>query len=95
MKSSGVRVFIIQFGVISVSFFCTQDVYSGQMSTCEQNILSLTNGLQHGEYYMGPVLPLVSPSPVKRMKEFLAKSVDSSEFVTMKILNFSSNNGKT
>ena len=50
-------------------------------------IISLTNGLQQGEYYMGPVLPSVSPSPMKNIKEYIAKRVDSEQFVTMKILS--------
>ena len=60
----------------------------------EQGILSLTNGLQHGEYYLGPALPFVSPSPVRAMKEYLAKNINTSEFVTMKILNLSTPHGK-
>ena len=60
----------------------------------QQGVLSLTNGLQHGEYYIGPVLSLVSPSPIRTIKEHLAKNVNTSEFVTMKILNFTSLKGQ-
>ena len=59
----------------------------------QQTLISLTNGLQHGEYYLGPPLALVSPSPVRSIEEHLAKDVNTSEFVTMKILNFSSPSG--
>ena len=54
----------------------------------------LTNGLQQGEYYIGPRVPSVSASPVKSIQEYLGKKVDSDEFVTMKILSLMSPNGK-
>ena len=53
----------------------------------------LTNGLQQGEYYIGPRFPSVSASPVKSIQEYLGKRVDSEEFVTMKILSLMSPNG--
>lgn len=54
----------------------------------------LTNGLQQGEYYIGPRIPSVSASPVKSIQEHLGKKVDSEEFITMKILSLMSPNGK-
>lgn len=59
----------------------------------ESDILSLTNGLQQGDYYIGPRLPSVSASPVRNISEYLARKVDSNEFFTLKMLKFSSING--
>ena len=60
----------------------------------ESDILSLTNGLQQGDYYVGPPLPSVSASPVRNISEYLARKVDSNEFFTLKMLKFSSRNGE-
>lgn len=51
--------------------------------------LHLTNGLQSGEYLIGPRLNTVSPSPVKSISEIIAKKTDGDDFVTMKILSLS------
>ena len=53
------------------------------------HLLHLTNGLQSGEYYIGPRLNTVSPSPVRSVSEYIAKKTDGDEFVTMKILSLS------
>ena len=52
--------------------------------------VSLSNGSQQGgEYFVGPPVHVVNASPVKSIREHLAKRVDSHEFVTMKILSLS------
>ena len=55
----------------------------------ESSLVTLSNGVQQGEYFVGPPVPVVNASPVKSIKEHLAKRVDSNEFVTMKILSLS------
>ncbi len=49
--------------------------------------LTLSNGIQQGDFYIGPVLPPVNATPVQSMNEYLAKRDDNSDsFVTLKIL---------
>lgn len=53
----------------------------------DPTFLSLTSGL---EYFIGPVLPLVNASPIRHIREHLAKRIDTDEFYTMKILTLTS-----
>ena len=55
----------------------------------DSSLVSLSNGVQQGEYFVGPPVQVVNASPVRSIKEHLAKRVDSNEFVTMKILSLS------
>ena len=56
----------------------------------EPNRLSLNNGLQHAEFYVGPPVQSVNASPVTNIAEYLAKRKDGSEdFVTLKVLTLS------
>lgn len=56
----------------------------------EPNRLSLTNGLQHAEFYVGPPIQSVNASPVTNIAEYLAKRSDGNEdFVTLKVLTLS------
>lgn len=51
------------------------------------SVLNLTNGLQHGEFHVGPKLPSISPSPVKNICEYIARRAEDEQFVTLKILS--------
>ncbi len=49
--------------------------------------LTLNNGIQQGDYFVGPLLPPVNATPVQSISEYLAKHDDNSDsFVTLKIL---------
>ena len=55
----------------------------------EPNRLSLNNGLQHADFYVGPPIQSVNASPVTNITEYLAKRKDSEDFVTLKVLTLS------
>ncbi len=51
--------------------------------------LSLNNGIVQGDYFIGPPLPPINPTPVRNITEYLAKRENSDEFVTLKVLSMS------
>ena len=55
----------------------------------EPNRLTLNNGLQHADFYVGPPVQSVNASPVTNITEYLAKRKDSDDFVTLKVLTLS------
>lgn len=48
--------------------------------------LSVSNGIHHGEFFIGPIIPPVNATPVRNIVECLAKQDGSEDFVTLKIL---------
>ena len=53
----------------------------------DPNRLALSNGLQQGDFYIGPMIPPVNATPVQSITEYLAKRDDNSDtFVTLKVL---------
>lgn len=50
------------------------------------NRISLDNGLQHGDYFIGPKVNFCS-HPVKEISECIAKQDDSDDYVVFKILH--------
>lgn len=52
-------------------------------------VITLTNRLQHCQFFVGPKVTSISPSPVKTISEYIAKRTDSEEFVTLKMLSLS------
>ena len=51
--------------------------------------LILHNGLNQGEFFIGPHLPAVNASPVQNISEHLAKREGSDDFVCLKVLTVS------
>ena len=52
----------------------------------DPNRLLLNNGIQQGEYFVGPPVSTVNTSPVRNVSEYLAKQVNADKFVTLKVL---------
>lgn len=52
----------------------------------EPNRLSLNNGIQQDDFFVGPLIPSVNATPVRNTFEYLAKRENSDEFLTLKIL---------
>lgn len=48
--------------------------------------LSLNNGIQQDDFFIGPLIPSVNATPVRNTFEYLAKRDGADEFVTLKIL---------
>lgn len=57
--------------------------------TLDPNRLSLNNGIQQGDFFVGPLIDPVNATPVRNIVEYLAKRDGSDEFVTLKILQVS------
>ena len=54
----------------------------------DPNRLTLNNGIQQGDFYIGPVIPPVNATPVQSITEYLAKRDDGSDnFVILKVLH--------
>lgn len=53
----------------------------------DPNRLTLNNGIQQGDFFVGPVIPPVNATPVRSITEYLGKRDNNSEtFVTLKVL---------
>ena len=57
--------------------------------TLDPNRLSLNNGIQQGDFFVGPVVPPVNATPVRNIVEYLAKRDGSDTFATLKVLHVS------
>ena len=57
--------------------------------------LTLNNGINHGDYIIGPLIQPVNGTPVRNISEYIAKRDGTDEFVVLKVLtlNGSSNSG--
>lgn len=49
--------------------------------------LTLNNGINHGDFIIGPPVQPVNGTPVKNISEYIAKREGSDEFVVLKVLN--------
>lgn len=57
--------------------------------TLDPNRLSLNNGIEQGDFFIGPMIHPVNVTPVQNIVEYLAKRDGSDDFVTLKILQVS------
>ena len=55
--------------------------------------LSLNNGINHGDYIIGPLIQPVNGTPVKNITEYIAKKEGTDDFVILKVLTLSGSNG--
>ena len=57
--------------------------------------LTLNNGINHGDYIIGPLIQPVNGTPVRNISEYIAKRDGTDEFVVLKVLtlNGSSKSG--
>ena len=51
--------------------------------------LSLNNGINHGDYIIGPLIQPVNGTPVKIISEYIAKKEGTYDFVILKVLTLS------
>ena len=54
--------------------------------------LSLNNGINHGDYIIGPPVQPVNGTPVKNISEYIAKREGTDEFVSLKVLTLNGDN---
>jgi serine/threonine-protein kinase 40 len=54
--------------------------------TLDPTRLTLNNGINHGDYIIGPLVQPVNGTPVKNISEYIAKRDGTDEFVVLKVL---------
>jgi serine/threonine-protein kinase 40 len=54
--------------------------------TLDPTRLTLNNGINHGDYIIGPLVQPVNGTPVKNISEYIAKRDCTDEFVVLKVL---------
>ena len=52
----------------------------------DPNRLSLTNGIQQEDFFVGPPIPPVNATPVRNITEYLARRETTDEFFVLKVL---------